>query len=214
MTLNEIAYNIRNVVSGGVGSDDTDISLRQIKFMVHYHRANLLLQYTDNGRKSSSVNFQVDNQKPSSSGITLKQFVGFNNDRALRSIAFKDDSTVEASYTVLPVVQHHDRAFVNESRFIKSAGSKIATISDRKLYIWEGDSLVTDGSIEINAIFANPTEVSSYVDDETTTYPIPEEMVSVLIKNLLQAEFNVMSVAVSKTPNNQVDEKPTTSKSK
>ena len=32
-TLNEIAYNIRNVISGGVAPDDTDVSLRQIKFM-------------------------------------------------------------------------------------------------------------------------------------------------------------------------------------
>ena len=43
-TLNEIAYNIRNVISGGVAQDDTDVSLRQIKFMRHYHRANFLVK--------------------------------------------------------------------------------------------------------------------------------------------------------------------------
>ena len=59
-TLNEITYNIKNLVSGGVASDDSDISNRQIKFMVHYHRANLLMQYTDNGKKASNVCFQMD----------------------------------------------------------------------------------------------------------------------------------------------------------
>ena len=74
-TLNEIAYNIRNTVSGGIASDDTDISLRQIKFMVHYHRANLLLQYTDNGKKVSNSCFQVDVINPKLNGVTLNDFV-------------------------------------------------------------------------------------------------------------------------------------------
>lgn len=142
-TLNEIAYNIRNVISGGVSSDDTDVSLRQIKFMVHYHRANLLMKYTDNGRKASNVCFQVDVVTPTASGVTLKDVIGFNDNRAIRSIAYKDDSNVDSSYVPLPIVQNHDRMFVNNSRFILSAGSKIATLSDKKLYVWELDSLVS-----------------------------------------------------------------------
>jgi len=205
-TLNEIAYNIRNVISGGVSPDDTDVSLRQIKFMVHYHRANLLMKYTDNGRKSSNSSFQIDVVSPTISGVTLKDVVGFNDNRAIRSVAFKEESNVDALYVPLPVVQHHDRMFVNNSRFIKSANSKIATLSDRKLYVWEGDSLVSEGSLEINAVFSNPTEVSSYVDDDTTQYPIPEELIPMIIQNVLQMEFSVMLGVNAKGPNNQADE--------
>ena len=205
-TLNEIAYNIRNVISGGVSSDDTDVSLRQIKFMVHYHRANLLMKYTDNGRKASNVCFQVDVVTPTASGVTLKDVIGFNDNRAIRSIAYKDDSNVDSSYVPLPIVQNHDRMFVNNSRFILSAGSKIATLSDKKLYVWELDSLVSGGSLEINAMFSNPTDVSSYVDDDTTQYPIPEELIPMVVQNVLQLEFNVMLSLNAKGPNNQVDE--------
>jgi hypothetical protein len=205
-TLNEIAYNIRNTASGGVASDDTDISLRQIKFMVHYHRANLLLQYTDNGKKVSNSCFQVDIVNPRASGVTLKDFVGFNENRAVRSIAYKDDSLVDSPYESLPIVQHHDRMFVNNSRFMKDTSKKIATLSDRKIYIWEGDGLVTSGNVEINAVFSNPTEVSSYVDDDTTTYPIPEELVALLVKNILQQEFSLLLGVPSKSPNDQADE--------
>jgi hypothetical protein len=205
-TLNEIAYNIRNTASGGVASDDTDISLRQIKFMVHYHRANLLLQYTDNGKKVSNSCFQVDIINPKANGVALKDFVGFNENRAVRSIAYKDDSTVDSPYESLPIVQHHDRMFVNSSRFMKDTSKKIATLSDRKIYIWEGDGLVTSGNVEINAVFSNPTEVSSYVDDDTTTYPIPEELIALLVKNILQQEFSLLLGVPSKTPNDQVDE--------
>ena len=205
-TLNEIAYNIRNVISGGVSSDDTDVSLRQIKFMVHYHRANLLMKYTDNGRKASNVCFQVDVVTPTASGVTLKDVIGFNDNRAIRSIAYKDDSNVDSSYVPLPIVQNHDRMFVNNSRFILSAGSKIATLSDKKLYVWELDSLVSGGSLEINAMFSNPTDVSSYVDDDTTQYPIPEELIPMVVQNVLQLEFNVMLSLNAKGPNNQADE--------
>ena len=59
-TLNEIAYNIKNIVEGGVGSDDSNLSLRQVKYLIHSKRAELLLKYTDNGRKTSEAFYQVD----------------------------------------------------------------------------------------------------------------------------------------------------------
>ncbi len=204
-TLNEIAYNIKNLISGGVASDDSDVSLRQIKFMVHYHRANLLIQYTDNGRKASNAIFQVESVSPSPNGIELG-LVGFNDNRAIRSIAYKDDSSVDSSYVPLPIVQNHDRVFVNNSRFILKSNSKIATLSDRKLYVWEGESIVGDGSLEINGVYSNPTTVSSYEGDDTTQYPIPEELIPLLVQNVLQLEFNVMLSNNAKAPNNQVDE--------
>jgi len=206
-TLNEIAYNIKNIISGGVASDDSDVSTRQIKFMIHYHRANLLMQYTDNGRKNSNSSFQVDVITPNANGATYKDVLGFNENRAIRSIAYKEDSGVESEYVNLPIVQHHDRTFVNHSRFIKKNTSKIATLSDRKLYVWEGDSIVSNGTIEINAVFSNPTEVSSYDTDDTTQYPIPEELITVLVKQVLSQEFNVLMSVPSNGPNNQVDEK-------
>tara|TARA_Y100000361_G_scaffold114123_1_gene104552 strand:+ start:33 stop:701 length:669 start_codon:yes stop_codon:yes gene_type:complete len=205
-TLNEIAYNIRNIVSGGVTSDDTDVSLRQIKFMIHYHRANLLVKYTDNGRKTSNACYQVDEVTPSLNGVTLKDVVGFNDNKAIRSIAYKDDSSIESSYVPLPIVQNHDRMFVGSSRFMLQNSGKLAGLSDRKLYIWEGDNLVTNGTVEINAVFANPTDVSSYVDDDTTQYPVPEELIPMIVQNVMQIEFNVMLKLNAKGPNNQVDE--------
>tara|TARA_B110000977_G_scaffold3908_1_gene5411 strand:- start:3323 stop:3994 length:672 start_codon:yes stop_codon:yes gene_type:complete len=206
-TLNEIAYNIRNLISGGVGSDDSDISTRQIKFMIHYHRANLLMQYTDGGKKTSNSCFQIDNINVSSIGAPIKDYVGFNENRAIRSIAYKDDNSVDSTYTVLPIVQHHDRMFVNSSRFVFSSNSRIATLADRKLYVWEGDSAVSDGFLEVNGIFSNPTTVSSYVNDDTTQYPIPEELISILIKQVLEQEFSVIMSVPSNGPNNQSDEK-------
>ena len=62
ITLDQIAYNIKNLVEGGISGEDSNLSIRQIKHMVHYHRANLLTKYTDSGRYTSDVIFK-NNQK-------------------------------------------------------------------------------------------------------------------------------------------------------
>ena len=42
MTLNEIAYNILNIVRGGRSNSDDNISLSQIKFNIKYYRAMMI----------------------------------------------------------------------------------------------------------------------------------------------------------------------------
>ena len=50
MTLNEIAYNILNLVRGGRSSNNDHISLDQIKFNVQYYRAMYIRRdFTRNG---------------------------------------------------------------------------------------------------------------------------------------------------------------------
>ena len=206
-TLNEIAYNIKNIVEGGVGSDDSNLSLRQIKYLVHVKRAELLLKYTENGRKTSEACYQIDVLTPSSAGAALKPLVGFNNNRAIRSIAFRDSSAVDASMELLPIVQDHDRMFAQSSRFMSSVSRKYASLADTKIFVFEGDSVSSGGRLEIKAVFSNPTEVSSYVDDDTTDYPMPEELLSVLTQEIIGKEVVMLYNLSANTPNNQTDEK-------
>ena len=49
ITLNEIAYNILNLAYGGKNSEENNISLRQVKHWVHYHRAKLIADNIDKG---------------------------------------------------------------------------------------------------------------------------------------------------------------------
>jgi hypothetical protein len=206
MTLNEIAYNIKNIVNGGVSSDDSDISLRQIKYMINYYRANLLLQYTKTGRKVSDVCFQTDTYKVSHNGAQVKQVIGFNDNRAIRSILYKDEASIDSSFVNTPLVQHNDREFIASSRFMRNTVKKYSTLIDGRVYIWEGDSLVSDGVVEIKALLFNPTLADSYESDDTTPYPIPTELISVLTESILSKEMNVLNSIPKKLPNNQVDE--------
>tara|TARA_R100000655_G_scaffold63880_1_gene102389 strand:+ start:3136 stop:3786 length:651 start_codon:yes stop_codon:yes gene_type:complete len=206
-TLNEIAFNIKNIVEGGVGSDDSNLSTRQIKHLINVKRGELLLKYTDNGRKTSESCYQLDILTPEASGVVYKPFLGFNNNRAIRSIVFKDGDAIDDSIEILPIVQDHDRMFVKHSRFIRSVTRKYATLSNGKIFIFEDDSLVSGGTIEFKAIFSDPTSVSSYVDDDTTEYPMPDELLSVLTQEIIGKEVALLYNLSANTPNNQTDEK-------
>jgi hypothetical protein len=208
-TLNEIAYNIKNIVEGGVGTDDSNLSMRQIKFLIHSTRANLLVKYTNNGRLTSESIYQIDLINPKSSGVTYKPVVGFNDNRAIRSLAYKSSTTIDEDYEALAVVQNHDRMFVSASKFMAANATKYASLAGDKLYIFEGSSLVSSGKVEMKAVFLDPTTVSSYGSDEVTTYPIPSELIPTLTEEIIGKTLNLMyTLGQNKSqPNNQKDER-------
>ena len=58
ITLNEIAYNIKNLAYGGNTSTENSISLRQIKHWIHYHRAKLIADNIDKGITNNEALYQ------------------------------------------------------------------------------------------------------------------------------------------------------------
>ena len=56
MTLDEIAYNLLNLVRGGRSSNDEQISLSQLKFNIKHYRAMLIRRdYARNGYVSRQL---------------------------------------------------------------------------------------------------------------------------------------------------------------
>ena len=58
MTLAEIVYNIKNLIAGGIESDDENLSNAQLAFIVGYYRAKLLKQDQDKGRLNANLYIQ------------------------------------------------------------------------------------------------------------------------------------------------------------
>ena len=58
ITLNEIAYNIKNLAYGGQNSAENNISTAQIKHWIHYHRAKLIEDNINKGILSFNNLFQ------------------------------------------------------------------------------------------------------------------------------------------------------------
>ena len=50
MWLSEIVYNIKNLIGGGINSDDLNLRDSQFAFIIAYYRSKLLKQDQDKGR--------------------------------------------------------------------------------------------------------------------------------------------------------------------
>ena len=59
ITLNEIAYNIKNLAYGGKTSTENSISISQIKHWIHYHRAKLIADNIDKGITNNQTLYQA-----------------------------------------------------------------------------------------------------------------------------------------------------------
>ena len=58
MLHSEIIYNIKNLIAGGIQSDDQDLSNRQLAFIVNYYRSKLLKQDQQKGRFNKELYVQ------------------------------------------------------------------------------------------------------------------------------------------------------------
>ena len=202
MTLNEIAYNIKNVVEGGIHGTDSNTSIRQIKSMIHYHRAQLLLKYTDGGRYLSEKCYsEINNYIPSDGKIDAPEVVGFANNKGISSISIwpsgwdqEADDRIE-----IPIQDNNNKEFFVESRF--TGNSIRAYIRDGIIRFYEGNELYTneDAVYLIKAILAKP-------DTGDSEYPIPDELVASLIESVLSKEFNMMLTVGKDVTNNSVDD--------
>jgi len=75
ITLNEIAYNIKNLAYGGSTSTENSISLRQIKHWIHYHRAKLIADNIDKGITNNQALYQsMKLTARNSTSSTIKNF--------------------------------------------------------------------------------------------------------------------------------------------
>ena len=204
MTLDEIAYNIKNLVSGGIHGEDSNISLRQIKAMIHYHRAQLLLKYTDSGRYLSEKLYSYKRSAITDGYIDLPEMVGFPNNRALVSCtaenASQGASTNLSFSTSIPVFNEEDAKFHMHSRFMND---KIMGVIDGDLsrlrFFQEGEPS-SGYVVMIKYIAAKPA-------DDDMGYPLPDELVAILTETILAKEFQIMLNVGNDIKNNTIDDR-------
>ena len=59
-TLNELAYNIKNMAYGGSSTiDEESVGIRQIKFWIHYYRAQMIREQANEGTGINQMFFQA-----------------------------------------------------------------------------------------------------------------------------------------------------------
>ena len=197
MTLNEIAYNIKNLSEGGYTTDDSKLSIRQIKEWIHYHRLNLLESYTSNGKTTptgATQNIGTFNVPEEGDSLTVPRIASFGNTRAISSITSKDGNMVFARTTQDKV------AFQEQSRFT-SAIPKFLIEDATKVYFYGSGG---GEPIKVIAILEDPTDSANWNSDDDE-YPIPAQLISPLVKAVSEVEISITLKTPGDLINNEVE---------
>ena len=211
MTLNEIAYNIKNIAEGGISGEDSNLSIRQIYEMIHYHRAQALMKYTDNGRYLSNSVLQLISGALGSGFLNIGcNFLGFPHNRAVASVELyqSEDNIIHVG-----LVNKSDRQFFEASRFTPNRSQHYAVIEKQtngnpRITVYDNDGEVFSDSnytLRIMAVVEDPTEISGFAS-ASSPYPIPAELIESLTESILAKEFNIYLKTSSDVNNNSVDD--------
>jgi hypothetical protein len=197
MTLNEIAYNIKNLAEGGYTTDDNKLSIRQVKEWIHYHRLNILESYTVNGKKAptgSTQNIGVYSVPEEGEYLTVPRVASFGETRGISSVTSVDGNMIFARTTQDKI------AFQEQSRFT-SAMPKFFIEDATKLYFYGSGS---GESVKIIAVLEDPTDAPNWGGDDSE-YPVPAQLIKPLIEAVAQVELNITLKTPGDLINNEIE---------
>ena len=221
-TLDQYAYNIRNIARAGQGnSDDDRLNIKQIKFWINGYRASGMFQITDFGKDIDPQLLQdlgvvplteVDASDSSCPnvpwGCTVKKI------EIPRLIDFPDLRALD----YVGKINKQSEFIVNYPNVASYKGkTKFGSLSSRVYLI--GTSLYfilskEDSDLEyvnVRGVFSQPEKVSGYAtegcdpkcfNDATDEYPMPERLYEFVLTSILRNELNWTQQAVNDELNN------------
>jgi len=219
MTLNEIAYNILNLVRGGRSSNNDHISLSQIKFNVKYYRAMLIRRdFTRNGIITRHLEQDLgclELQKVDASkccNLPVDCAVYRTKKKIPRTVrfSFKDAITHVGDVTglsTIPMVEPHMVEFLPYDKYTKS--QKKAYMIEDYLYVYNADGLKF---VNVRGVFEDPEEIALFdcdgsdCYDDDSEFPIPMDMVQIITSGLMSGELMLLSSSVNDTTNDTMQD--------
>jgi len=212
MTLDEIAYNLLNLVRGGRSSNNEHISLDQIKFNVKYWRAMLIRRdYQRNGNMTRHLEqdlkclklVKVDASK--CCGLPVDCAVYRTELELPRTVRFKfqDGITHVSDVTglgTIPMVMPHEVQWLPYDSY--TANKRKAYMIEDYLYIYNADGM---GLVNVRGVFEDPEELASFdcdgsdCYDEKKDFPIPMDMIEAITKGIMSGELQMLAQPLNDT---------------
>ena len=224
MTLDEIAYNLLNLVRGGRSNHDEHISLDQIKFNIKHYRAMFIRRdYAKNGFTSRHIEQDLGcvDIKP----VDASKCCNIKTDcpvyRTIKPIPktirynFEEAITHVGDVTgigTIPMVSSNTIQWLPYDKYTKGK-MKAYMIADF-LYVYNAEGLE---SINIRGVFEDPQEVSSFdkcdnggcYDDSKHSFPISMDMLSLINQGIISGELQLLSGSFSDTTNDRMQDPKT-----
>ena len=214
MTLNEIAYNILNLVRGGRSSNNDHISLDQIKFNVQYYRAMFIRRdFTRNGIITRSLEQdlgcleleKVDASKCCNLPVECAVYKTIKKIPKTVRFSFRDAITHVSDVTgigTIPLVESHVVQWLPYDKYTKDK-YKAYMIEDY-MYVYNANGL---GFINVRGVFEDPKDVALFDCDDSDCYndnmdyPLPADMLQMITQGILSTELVMLSGSMNDTTN-------------
>jgi hypothetical protein len=221
-TLNELAYNIRNIARSGQGnSDDDRLTISQIKFWISYYRSEGILQTTNYGKEIHPQMVQdlgvvplvevdaTDSDCPTVQWgckvkkVVVPKFVDFPKDRAIVFVGKIDKREPF-------ILGNADVSYFKSATQFGTMMSRVSMIGDN-MYFQLNDRDSELEYVNIRGVFEDPTKVDQYAvagckpdcfNDATSEYPLPLNLYVYVLSNILQKELQWNEAAVNDELNN------------
>ena len=217
MTLNEIAYNILNLIRAGRSSNDDNISLSQIKFNIKHYRAMFIRRdYARNGlvtrhleqsigcidiipvNASKCCGFDLPNDCPVYKSVQkIPRTVRFNFREAITFVGAANGTTR------IPMVEPFEVDYLPYDKHTKN-NTKAFMIEDY-LYLYNPKGI---DKVNIRGIFEDPEELAGYdcnqsCYDADSPFPLPADMVSMITSGLASGELRLLTSSLNDDENDR-----------
>tara|TARA_R110000737_G_scaffold57523_1_gene82923 strand:- start:713 stop:1432 length:720 start_codon:yes stop_codon:yes gene_type:complete len=226
MTLDEIAYNILNLVRGGRSNTGEHISISQIKFNIKYYRAMFIRRdFAKNGNITrhleqdlKCIEFEkVDASKCCSLPINCDVYRSKLKIPKTVRLSFKDAITHVSDVSgleTIPIVDAITVQWLPYDKFTKRA--KRAYMIEDYLYIYNANGMQFGN---VRGVFEDPEDLSAYDCDGSACYdahlafPVPMDMVQMITQGIASTELKLLAGTFSDTANDNAQDLPAPSRS-
>ena len=224
MTLNEIAYNLLNLVRGGRSNNDEHISMDQIKFNIKHYRAMFIRR--DNAKNGFiSRHIEQDLGCVDLKPVDASKCCNLHTDCLVyrtvkpipKTIRFNFEEAISHVGNVtgigtIPMVNSNTIQWLPFDKYTK--GKMKAYMIENFLYIYNAEGLE---AINVRGVFEDPQEVSNFdqcekggcYDDSKYPFPISMDMLSLINQGIISGELQLLSGSFSDTENNRMQDPKT-----
>lgn len=228
MLQSEIIYNVKNLLAGGILSDDLDLSISQMAFIIDYYRARLVKQDQDKGRFNTELYIQnlgkvqlIQADKNECSYCDGSKDVCILRTKNKIPKPLETFQKINITYVGLLNGKSFQRYSVNAIQWKyaeKWTGKEPAWYyQNGYLYIVNPPTMMLEW-INIQGIFEKPLEAVKFrtcdcnLNNETCfetydfEYPMPQHYVDTLVKFILQTELKTLLALAPDTSNNSMSQ--------
>ena len=223
MTLNEIAYNILNLVRAGRSNNDDSISLEQIKFNILHYRAMFIRRdFARNGKITRHLEQDLK-CLPLETVDTNKCCSGFNMGCNISKTIMPIPKTVRFNFkeaiTFVGLPDGMERIQLIEPYMAKLSSYAKYTGSNRKAFMIEDFMYILNAegmtNINVRGVFEDPRDLAIFDCDgedcynDNSEFPLPMDMLQLITTGMAQGELQLLAGSFNDSLGDRSQDKPT-----